>query len=71
MKRSYLTLNLTDLNDLPKMNRWLFKNHAPDTVSQKSGLYDINNNPIYEGDIVKVNLAEITSCDFMPFIHIR
>lgn len=34
MKRSYLTLNLTDLNDLPKMNRWLFKDHAPDTVSQ-------------------------------------
>ncbi len=34
MKRSYLTINLTDLNDLPKMNRWLFKDHAPDTVSQ-------------------------------------
>lgn len=37
----------------------------PDTVSQQSGLYDINNNPIYEGDIVKVNLAEITSYDFI------
>ena len=34
MKRSYLTVNLTDLNDLPKMNRWLFKDHAPDAVSQ-------------------------------------
>ena len=25
LKRSYLILNLTDLNDLPKANRWLFK----------------------------------------------
>jgi len=40
MKRSYLTLNLTDLNDLPKMNRWLFKDHAPDTVSQNGPILE-------------------------------
>lgn len=33
LKRSYLILNLTDLNDLPKANRWLFKDHASDTVN--------------------------------------
>lgn len=40
MKRSYLTLNLTDLNDMPKMNRWLFKDHAPDTVSQNGPILE-------------------------------
>ena len=33
LKKSYLILNLTDLNDLPKADRWLFKDHANDTVS--------------------------------------
>lgn len=33
LKRSYLILNLTDMNDLPKADRWLFKDHANDTVS--------------------------------------
>lgn len=33
LKRNYLILNLTDTNDLPKMDRWLFKEHAIDTVS--------------------------------------
>lgn len=33
LKRSYLILNLTDMNDLPTMDRWLFKEHANDTVS--------------------------------------
>ena len=33
LKRSYLILNLTDLNDLPKANRWLFKYHAQDTIN--------------------------------------
>ena len=33
LKRSYLILNLTDQNDLPAMDRWLFKEHAIDTVS--------------------------------------
>ena len=33
LKRSYLILNLTDMNDLPAMDRWLFKEHAIDTVS--------------------------------------
>lgn len=33
LKRSYLILNLTDINDLPKANRWLFKYHAQDTVN--------------------------------------
>jgi len=29
-----MTTNLTDLNDLPRMNRWLFKEHSVDAVSQ-------------------------------------
>ncbi len=33
LKRSCLILNLTDQNDLPAMDRWLFKEHAIDTVS--------------------------------------
>ena len=33
LKRSYLILNLTDMNDLPAMDRWLFKEHSIDTVS--------------------------------------
>ena len=33
LKRNYLILNLTDQNDLPAMDRWLFKEHAIDTVS--------------------------------------
>lgn len=38
LKRSYLILNLTDMNDLPKADRWLFKDHANDTVSINSSV---------------------------------
>jgi len=34
MLRSYLILNLADMNDLPLMERWLHKEHAAETVSQ-------------------------------------
>ncbi|MPW24740.1 hypothetical protein GC105_02910 [Alkalibaculum sp. M08DMB] len=40
MKRSYLTLNIMDENDLIYMNRWLFKDHAPDTVSQNGPILE-------------------------------
>ena len=40
MKRSYLTLNLMDENDLIYMNRWLYKDHAPDTVSQNGPILE-------------------------------
>jgi hypothetical protein len=32
--RSYLILNLTDMNDLPVMERWLLQTHAAETLSQ-------------------------------------
>lgn len=31
--RSYLILNLRSMNDLPLMERWLLRDHAPETVS--------------------------------------
>jgi hypothetical protein len=34
MLRSYLILNLRDMNDLPVMERWLLKEHAAETISQ-------------------------------------
>lgn len=34
MLRSYLILNLADMNDLPLMERWLLKDHARETLSQ-------------------------------------
>ena len=34
MIRSYLILNLADMNDLPLMERWLLKDHGPEIISQ-------------------------------------
>ena len=34
MLRSYLILHMADLNDLPLMERWLHKDHAPEVISQ-------------------------------------
>jgi hypothetical protein len=34
MIRSYLLVNLTDWDYLPLMERWLYKDHAPETMSQ-------------------------------------
>ena len=31
--RSYLILNLKSMNDLPFMERWLLRDHAPETIS--------------------------------------
>lgn len=34
MFRSYLVLNLTSLDHLPMMDRWLYKDHAMETINQ-------------------------------------
>src|SRR5665213_2049048 len=31
--RSYLILNIRSMNDLPLMERWLLRDHAPETIS--------------------------------------
>jgi hypothetical protein len=33
MMRSYLILNLRTMNDLPLMERWLLRDHAPETIA--------------------------------------
>lgn len=38
MIRSYLVLNLTSWDYLPMMERWLYKDHAPETMSQLTPL---------------------------------
>ena len=59
LKRSYLILNLTDMNDLPAMDRWLFKEHAIDTVSVNgsilSGYATYRALPIPRGGSTTVN----------------
>lgn len=34
MKRSYLLVNLSSIDYLPMMDRWLYKTHAPEVMSQ-------------------------------------
>lgn len=34
MLRSYLVVNLADMNDLPMMERWLLRDHAAEIISQ-------------------------------------
>ena len=41
MIRSYLLVNINDPDEyLPEMERWLFKDHAPDTLSQLAPILD-------------------------------
>jgi hypothetical protein len=41
MIRSYLLVNITSIDDyLPEMERWLYKDHAPDTMSQLAPILD-------------------------------
>jgi hypothetical protein len=41
MLRSYLLVNCVDLDEyLPELERWLYKDHAPDTMSQLAPILD-------------------------------
>jgi hypothetical protein len=41
MLRSYLVVNITDPDEyLPELDRWLYKDHAPDTMSQLAPILD-------------------------------
>jgi hypothetical protein len=41
MIRSYLLVNIVDLDEyLPEMERWLYRDHAPDTMSQLAPILD-------------------------------
>ena len=41
MLRSYLLVNIASIDDyLPEMERWLYKDHAPDTMSQLAPILD-------------------------------